>query len=360
MTMVGGRSKSTNRIVNIIVIILMAFSGSWLNLQTSLVPQTVQADENETDVFKDGPAYDVPTATKVNYKAVVKHNWNLLDKPFTEPGYQTIGYYSSVIGANYIGTKVTISERVKDFSTYADLITLPSGKSYWVDDHSLTITSDIYQNGPALNLPNAKIVSYKAKVVADWNLCSQPWDTLTYFSNVNGKNYVGQTVTVTREIDRGNGVIAVLVTLPDNSSYWVDKNSLAVTYQVLSKEKYQVDGSDPSYWQDFRSDGGRIYTIKPTVTDYPIYEDTFGNGHILGYSSNLVGTYYLANEVETILNASGTKTTAVHISNDNINWYWVDKDALSFGQDGYKTAYEGSLEMVQMGQLSTGLRPMIL
>lgn len=35
------------------------------------------------------------------------------------------------------------------------------------------------------------------------------------------------------------------------------------------------------------------------------------------------------------------KITAVHISNDNVNWYWIDKNALSLGQDGYKTAYEG-------------------
>ncbi|TLF41712.1 hypothetical protein FEI15_00415 [Lacticaseibacillus zeae] len=341
--MVGSHAKSANRIVNVIVIILMAitFSGSWSSVQAQSMPQTVQADEKEANIFKNGPAYDSPTATKVNYQAVVKHNWNLVDRPFTEPGYQTIGYYSSVIGDNYIGTKVSISERVKGFSTYADLITLPSGKSYWVDEQSLTITSDIYQNGPALNLPNAKVVNYKAKVVSDWNLCSQPWDTLAYYSDVNGKNYVGQTVTVTREIDRGNGVTAVLVTLPNDSSYWVDKSSLAVTYQVLSQEKYQVDKSDPTYWQDFRSDGSRIYTIKPTATDYPIYEDTFGSGHVLDDSSNLVGTYYLANEEETILNPSGEKITAVHISNDNVNWYWVDKDALSLGQDGYKTAYEG-------------------
>ncbi|WP_171032716.1 GW dipeptide domain-containing protein [Lacticaseibacillus casei] len=427
--MAGNHSKITNQIVNVIVIMLMAFSGTLLNVPT-LAPQPVQAEENKADIFKGGPAYDMPTATKVNYQAVVKSDWNLLNKSFTAPGYQTVGYYSSIIGASYIGTKVTISERVKGVIAYADLITLPSGKSYWVDERSLTITSDvyqngpavnlpnsravdynakvisdwnlcsepwhtlayfssvngknyvgqavrvnreinlgngviavlvtlpdgysywvdkkslaitsdIYQNGPALNLPNAEIVFYKAKVASDWNLCSEPWHTLAYFSNVNGKNYVGQTVTVTREIDRGDGVIAALVTLPDNFSYWVDKNSLAVDYQVLSVEKYQVDKSNPTYWQDFRSDGSRIYTIKPTATDYPIYQDTFGSGHVLDDSSNLVGTYYLANEEAIVLNPSGKKITAVHISNDNVNWYWVDKNALSLGQDGYKTAYEG-------------------
>ncbi|QVI31578.1 hypothetical protein KG087_11780 [Lacticaseibacillus zeae] len=120
--MVGNHSKITNQIVNAIVIMLMAFSGPVLNMPT-LAPQPVQAEENKADIFKDGPAYDMPTATKVNYQAVVKSDWNLLNKSFTAPGYQTVGYYSSIIGASYIGTKVTISERVKGVIAYADLIT---------------------------------------------------------------------------------------------------------------------------------------------------------------------------------------------------------------------------------------------
>ena len=187
--MAGNHSKITNQIVNVIVIMLMAFSGTLLNVPT-LAPQPVQAEENKADIFKGGPAYDMPTATKVNYQAVVKSDWNLLNKSFTAPGYQTVGYYSSIIGASYIGTKVTISERVKGVIAYADLITLPSGKSYWVDERSLTITSDVYQNGPAVNLPNSRAVDYNAKVISDWNLCSEPWHTLAYFSSVNGKNYV--------------------------------------------------------------------------------------------------------------------------------------------------------------------------
>ena len=155
------------------------------------------------------------------------------------------------------------------------------------------------------------------------------------------KQFDGQVVKILQESVTSSHGSWVQIQLNNGNTYWIDKQALINQYSVTSTQKYTIDTKDNSYWQDFQSDGSRIVTIKPTTSNYTLFSGQFGNyDQPIDNSFNQVGNYYIASQEETLLGTDGTIITAVSISNDDINWFWVDKRALSYGPDGIKTAYE--------------------
>lgn len=329
-------------------------------------PNVVYADADK--VFGNGPAIEDPKAVKVDYPAQVTWAWDLKGQSGSQydngdQSVATIGNLGNLDGKNYVNTIVQVNARVKEhdvFSGYDDLITLPNGKSYWVNELVIKKLATV-GNGPAFEDPTATKVNYQVKITGDWFLKGQSGSqydngdmsvpTIAMLSDLDGKNYVGTMAQVSERVKENlpfGGGYDSLITLSNGKSYWVNDTALEkVTpsdqYKVLSVTKYAADTSDITSDRDFRADGSRFYTIKPTTDSYPLYADTFGSSNVVGQSSDLVGTYYLASEEEKVQAPDGTQTTAVHISNDNKTWYWVDKRALSTGSDGYKTAYEGMI-----------------
>ncbi|WP_179393883.1 GW dipeptide domain-containing protein [Lacticaseibacillus absianus] len=296
-------------------------------------------------LYGGGPAYEDVNARKVYREGVIQSNWNLLDRPWSNDPI-TVGHYNTVLGDSYNGTPVKIYAESPTQGYPSVLVKLQNGKFYWVDPKSIKITSTYFGQGPALMVANSRSVNYQATVKNNWNVTAVPWETLAMLSDIDGVNYVGKTVTVNAELDKDYGVTAALITLDTGATYWVDKKALAPQYQVISEKKYSFPYDAPRSsvpGQLYRKDGSRYVAIKPTTMGYPLYANEFGNGTSTTNSKDMVGQYFLASAEESVRLPSGETTTAVRISSDAKNWFWIDKRALSFGQRGNDVAFRSTV-----------------
>jgi hypothetical protein len=258
------------------------------------------SNDPKANLYGNGPAVNVSGMTAVNYKATVASDWNLCSQPWS-----TDVYYDNVFGTNYIGATVTVTGELSEGSATAALITLPNGQSYWVDKASLNvIPNNYYGNGPAIIDSSAQTTSFSAKVVSDWNLCqtSTYGNTLAWYDNVGGTNYVGSIVTVNELASD----LAALITLPNGQSYWVDSESLV--------------NENPSGLVA----ANRQTTIKQNwnIVSSPLFD---GSMYSLGYLSNLGGN----NFVGTAVTVTATDNGFSLIKLIDGKSYWVDSNALN-------------------------------
>ena len=290
--------------------------------------------------------YSIISSQNVDYPATINQATRSDGLYYPSPYFTTYNtIFSNTLVKNYNNQKVYVSkeETTNNGVTWA-FINLSDGTSYWMDKAGLSldsfdkilssktlagtlqinfkatgINSDLYQDGPIMTSDKSI-----------WSLGSS-----------SDKQFDGQVVKILQESVTSSHGSWVQIQLNNGNICWIDKQALINQYSLTSIQKYTIDTNDNSYWQDFQSDGSRIVTIKPTTSNYNLFNGQFGNyNQPIDNSLNQVGNYYIASQEETLLGTDGMIITAVSISNDGINWFWIDKRALSYGPDGNKTAYE--------------------
>ena len=304
---------------------------------------TYWIDKNGTSLYG---YYSIISSQNVDYPATINQATRSDGLYSPSPYFTTYNtIFSNTLAKNYNNQKVYISkeETTTNGVTWA-FINLSNGTSYWMDKAGLSLDSfDKILSSKILTGTlqiNFKATGDNSNLYQEGPVMTSD-QTIWPVGSSSDKQFDGQVVKILQESVTSSHGSWVQIQLNNGNTYWIDKQALINQYSLTSIQKYTIDTKDNSYWQDFQSDGRRIVTIKPTTSNYTLFSGQFGNyDQPIDNSFNQVGNYYIASQEETLLGTDGTIITAVSISNDDINWFWVDKRALSYGPDGIKTAYE--------------------